>query len=219
MIRGEVRTATSMFQAERKKRLRSPDVVWESWNIPRERREGKAGHRAAIIWLTGLSGSGKSTVARALERRLFDDGIRTMLLDGDQVRHGLCADLGFSADDREENIRRVAHVARLFFEAGHVVVCTFVSPFRKERELAKSLVPAGRFIEVYIDTPLEVCRGRDPKGLYAKADAGEIRNMTGVSSPYEAPENPDVEIRTVETTPEDAVERLVATLRDHGLLA
>jgi bifunctional enzyme CysN/CysC len=218
MIRGEVRTADSIFHAGRQERLQSSQVVWEEWNIPRNLREERSDHLAAVIWLTGLSGSGKSTIARELERRLFEEGIRTMLLDGDQVRHGLCADLGFSAEDRTENIRRVAEVARLFFEAGHVVICTFVSPFRKDRDFARSLVPQGRFLEVFIDTPLDICRQRDPKGLYAKADAGEIRDMTGISSPYEPPETPEAVLTTLRLTPATAVDRLVNLLSSRGLL-
>lgn len=218
MIRGEVRTAESILGSGRAERLRSPAVVWEDWNISRERREEKAGHRAGIVWLTGLSGSGKSTIARALEERLFERGARTMLLDGDQIRHGLSGDLGFSAEDREENIRRVAHVARLFFEAGNLVVCTFVSPFRKDRSFARNLLPEGRFVEVFVDTPLDVCRERDPKGLYAKAEAGEIRDMTGISSPYESPETPEIRIRTVEMEVDHAVEALVNELVNRGML-
>lgn len=210
MIRGEVRTAQQVFQVDRQDRLSSPHVVWEEWNIPRETREEQTGHPALVVWLTGLSGSGKSTIARALEQRLFDEGVRTMLLDGDQVRHGLCADLGFSAEDRAENIRRVGEVARLFFHAGHVVICTFVSPFRKDRAQVRSLIPEGRFLEVFVDTPLDVCKQRDPKGLYAKADAGLIQDMTGISSPYEAPGQPEVVLRTVELgTPEAALQVLV----------
>jgi bifunctional enzyme CysN/CysC len=218
IIRGEVRTADSVFHASRRERLRSPHVVWQEWNIPRERREERNDHPAAVVWLTGLPGSGKSTIARGLEQRLFDQGLRTMLLDGDQVRHGLCADLDFSAEDRAENIRRVGEVARLFFEAGHVVICTFVSPFRKDRDFARALVPAGRFLEVLVDTPLEVCRQRDPKGLYAKADAGEIRDMTGVGSPYEVPENPEAVLATVGVSPETAIDQLMRLLAARGLI-
>jgi bifunctional enzyme CysN/CysC len=218
MIRGEVRTAEAMFHTDRKERLSSPHVVWEAWNVPRERREARNGHEANILWFTGLSGSGKSTIARALERRLFEEGVHTMLLDGDQVRHGLCADLGFSAEDRAENIRRVGEVARLFFEAGHLVICTFISPFRKDRDFARGLVPGGRFTEVFIDTPLDVCMDRDPKGLYAKAKAGEIKDMTGLSSPYEAPEDPEVVVETAGVSEEEAVERLVADLRRLGIV-
>jgi bifunctional enzyme CysN/CysC len=217
MIRGEVRTAEAMFHMARRERLRSPHVVWEAWNVPRSEREARNEHGAAVVWLTGLSGSGKSTIAKALERRLFDAGVHTMLLDGDQVRHGLCADLGFSAEDRAENIRRVGEVARLFFEAGHVVICTFVSPFQEDRDFVRRLLPEARFVEVHVATPLEVCMERDPKGLYAKARAGEIRNMTGISSPYEEPESPEVVMDASEMDVEAAVERLVAELKERGV--
>jgi bifunctional enzyme CysN/CysC len=218
MVRGDVRTADAVFHTDRRERLSSPDVVWEEWNIPRDRREAAAGHGSAVVWLTGLSGSGKTTIARALEHQLFERGVRTMLLEGDQVRHGLCADLGFSAEDRTENIRRVAQVARLFFEAGHVVICSFVSPFGKDRNFARGLVPDGRFVEVFVDTPLEVCRARDTKGLYARAEAGEVREMTGISSPYETPESPELVIRTVETEVDRAVEALLTALADRGVI-
>jgi bifunctional enzyme CysN/CysC len=218
MIRGEVRTAESLFHTERQERLKSPHVVWEAWNVPRAEREARNEHGSAVVWLTGLSGSGKSTIARALERRLFDRGVHTMLLDGDQVRHGLCADLGFSAEDRAENIRRVGEVARLFFEAGHVVICTFVSPFQRDRDFVRGLVPEGRFVEVHVDTPLEVCKERDPKGLYAKAESGEIRNMTGISSPYEAPADPELVVDTTDVDVDAAVDQLVAWLGERGVL-
>ena len=218
MIRGEVKEAPGRREPLADTRTSSPDVVWEPLNIPRPEREARNGHGAAVLWLTGLSGSGKSTIARSLERKLFDLGCSTMLLDGDQVRHGLCGDLGFSAADRTENIRRVAEVARLFFESGHIVICTFISPFRSDRDFARSLVPGGRFIEVFVDAPLDVVRSRDPKGLYAKAERGEIADFTGVTSPYEAPVEPEVRVNTVVSTPEDAVETMVARLREAGVL-
>jgi len=218
MIRGQVRTADAVLKTDRRERLKSPHVVWEKWNVPREEREALNGHGAAVLWFTGLSGSGKSTIARELERRLFDQGVRTMLLDGDQVRHGLCADLGFSQEDREENIRRVGEVARLFFESGDVVLCSFVSPFGRDRDFVRSLLPEGRFIEVFVDTPIEECRRRDPKGLYAKADRGEIRDFTGVTSPYERPDDAELVIETVETGVEEAVRVLLDRLRAEGIL-
>ncbi len=209
MIRGAVQTADEVFGDPKRTAIHaSPNVVWQSWNIPRAERELQNGHQAGVLWFTGLSGSGKTTIARALERRLFEAGLRTMLLDGDQLRHGLCADLGFGTADRKENIRRVGHVARLFFEQGNIVLCTFVSPFREDRALVRRLFPEGRFLEVFVDCPIEELKKRDPKGLYARAERGEILNLTGVDGPYEAPTSPDIVIRTDRETPEAVVDRL-----------
>lgn len=204
---------------ERAERKVSPDVVWENWNIALAEREARNPHRGAILWFTGLPGSGKTTIARALERRLFDLGCRTMLLDGDQVRHGLNGDLGFTPDDRRENIRRVGEVAALFLMQGCLTLCTFVSPFKEDRARARSLVPEGRFIEVFVDTPLEECERRDPKGLYARARKGEIAHMTAISSPYEVPEASELRVVTVGRDVEDIVSEIVAALRDQGIIA
>ncbi len=193
MIRGEVKRSAAADDEQAQNGI-SPDVVWEEWNVPREEREARNGHRAAVLWFTGLSGAGKSTIARALERQLFEQGCQTMLLDGDQVRHGLCGDLGFSAEDRRENIRRVGEVARLFFEQGAIVLCTFVSPFREDRERVRALFPEGRFFEVHVDADLETLRQRDPKGLYAKAERGEIRHhrhQRAVRSPAKPRDDPE----------------------------
>lgn len=165
--------------------------------------------RPLCIWLTGLSGSGKSTVANLLESRLHDRGVHTYLLDGDNVRHGLCSDLGFSDADRAENIRRVAEVARLMVDAGLVVVVSFISPFRADRAFARSLFEPGRFYEVFVDASLQECMQRDPKGLYAKAQRGELRNFTGLDSPYEPPENPEVHLCTASATPEACVDMVL----------
>ena len=220
MIRGDVRIAEEVFgpPEESAPQAVSPGVVWQEWNIPRERREAQAGHGAAVLWFTGLSGSGKSTVARELEDALFAAGVRTMLLDGDQLRHGLCGDLGFGAADRSENIRRAGEVARLFFEQGSIVLCTFVSPFREDRDRVRGLFPEGRFFEVHVDCGLETCRRRDPKGLYAKADRGEIADFTGISSPYETPLRPEVTLHTDREGVADAVGRLLSLLRREGIL-
>ena len=215
MIRGPARTVDDVVElpTEQVPQAKSPHTVWTGWNIPRDRREARNGHRAAVLWFTGLSGSGKSTVAKAVEARLFADGHQTVLLDGDTLRHGLCGDLGFSAEDRSENIRRVSETARLFFESGHLVLCAFISPYEKDRAFARSLIPDGRFFEIYAKCGLDTCRDRDPKGLYRKADAGEIREFTGVSSPYEAPRHPelilDTESRTVDAVVDAAIELLI----------
>jgi bifunctional enzyme CysN/CysC len=166
--------------------------------------------------MTGLSGSGKSTIADALEKRLHSLGRHTFVLDGDNVRHGLNRDLGFTDADRVENIRRVAEVARLMADAGLLVIVSFISPFREERDMARSLMPEGEFIEVFVDTPLELCEARDPKGLYRKARRQEIMNFTGISSPYEAPLNAEVRIETASQTVEKAVEQLVEYLSASG---
>ena len=170
-----------------------------------------------MLWLTGLSGSGKSTLARRLEKQLFAAGRQTMLLDGDLLRHGLNGDLGFSDRDRSENIRRAAEVARLFFEAGHIVLCTFISPFAKDRAFARSLIPAGRFIEVFVKCDLNVCQRRDPNGLYKKALAGQIKEFTGISSPYESPETPELVVETDLQSVDEILEQMTAILRDREI--
>ena len=199
-------------------RQRSSDVVWESSSVTRDMRERRNGHRAAVLWFTGFSGSGKSTVAKALEKRLYEMRCNTMMLDGDNVRHGLNGDLGFSDADRKENIRRVGEVAHLFFENGNLALCTFISPFRTDRELARALAPAGRFLEIFVKCDLEICKRRDPKGLYAKALAGEIKEFTGVSSPYEEPTHPEIVVETDLHSVEECVNQIVDELTRRGLL-
>ena len=167
------------------------NVVWHAHDVTRESREKLHGHQGVVIWFTGLSGSGKSTLAGALEQALHQRGVSTYLLDGDNVRHGLCRDLGFTDDDRRENIRRVGEVAKLMVDAGLVVLTAFISPHRAERKMVQDLLGEGQFIEVFVDTPLATCEARDPKGLYKKARAGELRNFTGIDSAYEGPEAPD----------------------------
>jgi bifunctional enzyme CysN/CysC len=218
MIRGEVRDAPTPLKRGAAAREVSPDVAWEPWNVSREEREARNGHRAAVVWLTGLSGSGKSTIAKALERELFAGGCQTMLLDGDQIRHGLSGDLGFSPDDRMENIRRAGEVARLFFEQGCVVICSFVSPYRVDRERARALLPGGCFFEVHVDCDLETLRRRDPKGLYVRAARGTLRNLTGVQSVYEAPTTPEAVIDTKTIGVDAAVAALTSMLRERGVL-
>ena len=173
--------------------------------------------RGVVIWLTGLSGSGKSTIGRALEARLVHEGRFAYGLDGDNIRFGLCSDLGFSPEDRAENIRRIGSVAQLFCDAGAITICSFVSPYKRDRDAVRDLVP-GRFIEVYVDCSVDECARRDPKGLYKKALAGEIPNFTGVSAPYEAPTNPEVHINTGSSSVEQGVEEIVSFLTRQDLL-
>lgn len=199
--------------------MKSPNVVWQRASVTRARRAEQNGHRSTIVWFTGLSGAGKSTLAHALEERLYLAGCRTYVLDGDNVRHGLCADLGFSDEARTENIRRVGETAKLFVEAGVVVLTAFISPFRSDRQRVRALVPAGDFIEVYCACPLEVCETRDIKGLYQKARAGQIKEFTGISSPYEAPLAPELTIHTAEQSIEQSVELVMALLLEHGVIA
>ncbi len=170
------------------------NVVWHQHTVTQAQREQHHGHRGAVLWFTGLSGSGKSTVAGALEVALSQLGVSTYLLDGDNVRHGLCSDLGFSDADRKENIRRVGEVARLMVDAGLVVLTAFISPHRAERQMVRERLGEKQFIEVFVDTPLAVCESRDPKGLYKKARAGELRNFTGIDAVYEAPESPEIHL-------------------------
>jgi bifunctional enzyme CysN/CysC len=204
--------------AQQSARQRSTNVTWDSSQLSRELRERQNGHRAAVLWFTGLSGSGKSTVARTLERRLYDSGCHTFYLDGDNVRHGLNGDLGFSEQDRKENIRRVAEVARLAFDHGNLTLCTFISPFATDRDFARSLLPQGRFVEVYVKCDLEVVKRRDPKGLYAKALRGEIPEFTGISSPYEEPRQPELVVETDVQSVEDIVNQIMDYLIRQGLI-
>jgi bifunctional enzyme CysN/CysC len=192
-------------------------AVGHGSHVSRERRERHQQHRAAIVWFTGLSGAGKSTTARLVEERLFADGHHTMLLDGDQLRQGLCDDLAFLPADRTENIRRAGEVARLFFEHGAIVLCAFVSPYRTDRERVRKLIGDGPFVEVFVDADLETCRARDPKGLYRRAAAGQLEQFTGVSAPYEAPANPELIIDTTRRSPDEAAEQVLEYLRAAGL--
>lgn len=185
----------------------SPNVVWEPWNIPREEREKRNGHKAKVLWFTGISGAGKSTIAKELEKQLWEEGKQTILLDGDQVRYGLNRDLGFSPDDRSENIRRVGETARLFFEHGNIVLCTFVSPYKKDREIVRNLFPEDRFQEIFVTCSPETAQQRDPKGLYEKAKKGEIKNLTGFDASHEAPdEKTSIHIDTTELSVKEAVD-------------
>jgi bifunctional enzyme CysN/CysC len=197
---------------------RSANVHWQALDIDKRAHAAQKAQQPCVLWFTGLSGAGKSTIANWVEKKLHAQGRHTYLLDGDNVRHGLNKDLGFTAADRVENIRRVAEVARLMVDAGLIVLTAFISPFRSERAMARALFEAGEFIEVFVDTPLDVAEARDAKGLYAKARRGEIKNFTGIDSPYEAPETPELRIDSAEHTPEAAAERIVAYLRQAGRL-
>lgn len=196
------------------------NIVWHEGQITRDDRAKVLGHKGCTLWLTGLSGSGKSTIAVALEHALVRRGVLAYRLDGDNVRHGLCANLGFSADDREENIRRVGEVAKLFADAGLVTISSFISPYQRDRDRVRTLhEQAGlAFIEVFIDTPIEVCESRDPKGLYKKARAGQIKGFTGIDDPYEAPAEPDVHLRTDRQSIEESVSALIDALGKAGVL-
>lgn len=195
----------------------SNNVVWHNATVTRARREAQNNHRGAIIWFTGLSGSGKSTVAHAVEEALHQQGCRTFVLDGDNVRHGLCGDLGFSDQDRQENIRRIGEMAKLFMEAGIVILTAFISPYRADRNRVRGMVGQGDFIEVYCDTPIEVCEMRDVKGLYKKARAGEISEFTGISSPYEKPENPELLLNTGADSLDKCVQEVMDNMAKLGI--
>lgn len=192
----------------------SSNITKHDYHISRKERNRQNDHNSFVIWFTGLSGSGKSTVANQLEKELFRSGIRTYSLDGDNVRSGLNKGLTFSLEDRKENNRRIAEVAKLFMDAGMVTITAFISPLIEDREEAKKVIGQDNFIEIFVNTPLEICEERDVKGLYKKARAGEIKNFTGISSPYEAPEAPAIEIRTEEETVEESVERIIKVLME-----
>lgn len=185
-------------------------LFWTTGKVTAADRARRNQHAGCVIWLTGLSASGKSTIATELERELFQQGVQVCVLDGDNLRHGLCSDLGFSPEARRENIRRVGEVAKLFANAGLVCITAFISPYRSDRALARAIVPAGRFFEVHVNAPLSVCEQRDPKGLYARARAGELKDFTGISAPYEPPERPELELRTDQLT----VSQCVAAIAD-----
>lgn len=197
----------------------STNVVWHHATVTRARRQQQSGHKSAILWFTGLSGAGKSSLAHAVEECLYQLGCRTYVLDGDNVRHGLCGDLGFSVKDRVENIRRIGEVAKLFLETGVIAMTAFISPFCSEREAARKLVPHGEFIEIYCRCSVEVCEQRDVKGLYRRARAGEISDFTGISSPYEEPTSPELTVDTGSRPIEDCVEDVIGMLRTRGIIA
>jgi adenylylsulfate kinase len=197
---------------------KATNIVWHQGAVTRGDREKLNGHKGATVWLTGLSGSGKSTIAVDLEKRLWERGIRAYILDGDNVRHGLNKNLGFSPDDRTENIRRIGEVAKLFTDAGMVALTAFISPYRADRDQVRALMGEGDFVEVHVDCPVEVCEQRDVKGLYTKARAGEIKEFTGISAPYEAPTKAELTINTAGQSVEDSAKQIMAYLEGKGLV-
>ena len=191
------------------------NITWHNHKITKKDREQLTKQKGCILWLTGLSGSGKSTIANAVEELLYQNGNFTYLLDGDNIRFGLNKDLSFSSEDRAENIRRIAEVSRLFVDSGLIVITAFISPFIKDREVSRALVQKGEFIEIFIDTPLDVCEKRDPKGLYKKARNNEIKDFTGISSPYEKPKNPEIHIKTDNLTPLEVANKIFSYLLEN----
>jgi adenylylsulfate kinase len=195
------------------------NVHWHDTTITKEQRQRLTGHKSFTLWFTGLSGSGKSTLANRLDQRLYESNIKSYVLDGDNIRHGLNKDLGFSPDDRQENIRRIGEVANLFVDSGTVVLTAFVSPYQSDRQLARELLSHDEFIEIYVKCALEECEKRDPKGLYEKAREGKIPEFTGISAPYEAPENPELIVSTDELSIPEAVDKIFNYLKNRNLLS
>ena len=198
---------------------KATNIVWHEGHVTRQERESLLDQRGVMVWLTGLPSSGKSTIAFTAEHALVARGRLAYVLDGDNIRHGLNKNLGFSADDRGENIRRIGEVGKLFVDCGAVTLTSFVSPYRADRDAVRDLMEDGEFLEVFVDTPVEICEQRDPKGLYAKARAGEIPNFTGISDPYESPENPELVIETASSTPEEAANTIIDMLQKRGKIS
>ena len=197
---------------------KATNIVWHKGAVTRDDREQLNGHKGCTVWLTGLSGSGKSTIAVDLEKRLCERGVRAYILDGDNIRHGLNKNLGFSPEDRTENIRRIGEVAKLFTDAGTVTIPAFISPYRADRDQVRALMKGGDFIEVHVDCPVEVCEQRDVKGLYKKARAGEIKEFTGISAPYEAPNSPELTIKTSQQSVEESAMQILRHLQQRGIV-
>lgn len=197
---------------------KATNVTWHQQNVSTEERQRLNGHKGAVLWFTGLSGCGKSTVANAVDRLLHDRGIHTYVLDGDNIRLGLNKNLSFSADDRTENIRRIGEVAKLFCDSGTIVLTAFISPYRNDRQQVREIVPHNMFHEVFVDASLETCEARDPKGLYKKARAGEIKDFTGIDAPYEAPETPELQLDSDAKGVEELAQQVVAHLQAKGIL-
>jgi adenylylsulfate kinase len=198
--------------------MKNNNVTWHHASVTRERREAQNGHTSYVLWFTGLSGAGKSTLAHAVEEQLYQMGCRTFVFDGDNVRHGLNRKLGFSKEDRKENIRRIGEMCKLFVEAGIIALTAFISPYKKDREMVRTIIREGDFIEVYCECGLDICEQRDVKGMYAKARRGEIPEFTGISASYEVPENPDIIVNTGQSTLEECVNTIIEYLTDKMLL-
>ena len=197
---------------------KATNVTWHEHNVSREERQKLNGHKGAVLWFTGLSGCGKSTIANAVDRLLHDRGFHTFVLDGDNIRMGLNKNLGFSPEDRVENIRRIGEVAKLFADSGVIVTTAFISPYREDRDKVRELLPEGEFLEVYVNASLETCEARDPKGLYKKARAGEIKGFTGIDAPYEAPESAEIELDSDSKGIEELANEVIAYLESKGFL-
>lgn len=196
--------------------VKATNVVWHEGQVGRDKREALLKQKGCLVWLTGLSAAGKSTIAFTAEHILVDRDRLAYVLDGDNIRHGISKNLGFSAEDRTENIRRIGEVGKLFADAGLITFASFISPYREDRDEVRGLMAEGDFIEVFIDAPVELCEERDPKGMYVKARTGEIPNFTGISAPYEAPESPEIAIKTADCTPEEAAGQIIALLEKMG---
>ncbi|MFP4622309.1 MAG: adenylyl-sulfate kinase [Bacteroidales bacterium] len=209
---------TSKEKENTTEKKKSTNVVWHDTVVTKQERERKNGHKGVVVWLTGLSGCGKSTIATELEKKLFEMNTNVFILDGDNVRHGLNGDLGFSPEDREENIRRIGEVAHLFAEAGVIAITSFISPYKKDRDRARNLNEKGDFIEVHVTAPLSICEERDPKGLYKKARNGTIPEFTGISAPYEEPENPEITIETDKLNVQQSVDKIIDYFKKNGVL-
>ncbi|MBD8068067.1 adenylyl-sulfate kinase [Bacillus sp. PS06] len=194
------------------------NIIWHKSSITKADRHQLNNHRSCVLWFTGLSGSGKSTLANAIDMKLFELGVRSYILDGDNIRHGLNKGLGFNDTDRKENIRRIGEVSKLFVDSGQIVTTAFISPFREDRKTVREMFDEGEFIEIYVKCPLEICETRDPKGLYKKARTGDIPNFTGIGSPYEAPDAPELTIETNKLSLQDSVDKVIYYLIDQGLL-
>ncbi|MEC3619387.1 adenylyl-sulfate kinase [Bacillus subtilis] len=196
----------------------NPNIIWHPAAISKSDRQSLNGHKSCVLWFTGLSGSGKSVLANAVDEKLYRKGIQSYVLDGDNIRHGLNKDLGFQTGDRIENIRRIGEVAKLFVDSGQMILTAFISPFREDRNMVRALFPKGEFFEIYVKCPLHVCEQRDPKGLYKKARNGEIKHFTGIDSPYEAPLSPDFIIESDQTSISDGADLIINALQNRGII-